>query len=180
MNGIRFALLTVLFLFLSSAFVYFIAADETDRVRFRWAFVALNDHEGNGELVQLTHDATLQSGDQLKMYLELGTKCFVYVLHHGSRDRLPRFHGLQEAATGAISGTKPDAPAGVGKGFKYGTNVKSWSLLDGKHECQHLTARLASRGDQSMLDEWVCALFWVLAGFFVLGIPPGNRKPIEA
>lgn len=88
MNGLRLALLTVLSLFLSSAFVYFIAADATDRVRFRWAFVAWNDHEGDGKLVQLKHDATLQSGDQLKMYLELGTKCFVYVLHHGSRDEL--------------------------------------------------------------------------------------------
>jgi hypothetical protein len=83
-SALAAAILTSLFTGVSSTN----PSNETDRVRFRWAFVAISDHDDDTKLVQVTQDTTLQSGDRLKMYLELGTKCFVYVLHHGSQDVL--------------------------------------------------------------------------------------------
>ena len=93
MNRLRFAELTVmlsiLILFSLAVTPYIFAEQgETEKVRFRWAFVALKKGDGGEKLVPVTRDMTLKTGDQLKMYLELEKKCFVYVFYHGSQDEL--------------------------------------------------------------------------------------------
>lgn len=90
MNRFRFALLTVLLAFFLLAVTSHIFAEQggPEKVRFRWAMVALKKQNGAGKLVKVTRNTTLKSGDQLKIYLELETKCFVYVFYHGSRDEL--------------------------------------------------------------------------------------------
>ena len=90
MNRHKIALLTVMVAFFSLAVTSHIFAEQggKEKVRFRWAFVALKKQNGDGKLVHVTRDTTLKSGDQLKIYLELETKCFVYVFYHGSQDEL--------------------------------------------------------------------------------------------
>ena len=93
MNRLRFTELTVMLsilIFFSLAVTSYIFAEqgETEKVRFRWAFVALKKGDGGEKLVPVTRDMTLKSGDQLKMYLELEKKCFVYVFYHGSQGEL--------------------------------------------------------------------------------------------
>lgn len=90
MNRHKFALLTAmlaLFLLAVTAHV-FAEQGEPAKVRFRWALVATKKQNGDEKLVRVTRDTTLKSGDQLKMYLELLTKCFVYVFYHGSKGEL--------------------------------------------------------------------------------------------
>ena len=90
MNRFRFALLTVLLAFFLLPVTSHIFAEQggPEKVRFRWAMVALKKQNGAEKLVKVTRNTTLKSGDQLKIYLELETKCFVYVFYHGSRDEL--------------------------------------------------------------------------------------------
>lgn len=52
-------------------------------VSFRWAFGALVHTEQEPKLLPITQDTTLKTGDQLKMFVELTTPCFVYVIYYG-------------------------------------------------------------------------------------------------
>jgi hypothetical protein len=82
-------MLSILTFFLLAITPYIFAEQgETEKVRFRWAFVALKQGDGGEKLVPVTRDMTLETGDQLKIYLELEKKCFVYVFYHGSQDEL--------------------------------------------------------------------------------------------
>lgn len=60
---------------------------EEANVIFRWAFAAQVKAE-NGNLRSITQDTTLNTGDQLKMVLELQKPCFVYVVYHGSQGEI--------------------------------------------------------------------------------------------
>ena len=58
---------------------------EENNIRFLWAFGALVDRGNGQKLVPITRDTTLQTGDQLKIFVELKKKCFVYLLYYDSR-----------------------------------------------------------------------------------------------
>jgi hypothetical protein len=57
-------------------------------VTFRWAFGAIVGPENDRELVAITRDTELKTGDQIKMYLEMEKKCFVYVFYRGPQDEM--------------------------------------------------------------------------------------------
>ena len=90
MKHLKLALLNVMLALLSLAVTsnIFAVQKEPAVVHFRWAFVALKKVGGGEKLVPVTRDMTLKTGDQLKMYLELEEKCFVYVFYHGPQDEL--------------------------------------------------------------------------------------------
>lgn len=83
-------------------------------VRFRWAFGALTGSTGARQLVRITDDITLHSGDQLKMLLAPVTTCFVYVLRESPAGELSV---LFPSPTGALpadyrAGASYSIPAG--------------------------------------------------------------------
>lgn len=53
--------------------------DANENVAFRWAFGALVGKTKN--LVSITRDTVLSSGDEIKMAVELKKECYVYVIH---------------------------------------------------------------------------------------------------
>jgi hypothetical protein len=57
-------------------------------VDFRWAFAAMSAQDGQNSLLPVTQDMVLNSGDQLKMMVELHRRCFVYLFHHSREDGL--------------------------------------------------------------------------------------------
>jgi len=57
-------------------------------VRFRWAFGAMIGPKNDRRLVAITRDTTLKTGDQLKMFVELKKKCFVYVIYLSGQDEM--------------------------------------------------------------------------------------------
>ncbi len=61
---------------------------EDKDVSFRWAFGAIVGPENDRELVAITRDTELKTGDKIKMYLELEKKCFVYVFYRDSQDKV--------------------------------------------------------------------------------------------
>jgi len=61
---------------------------EDKDVSFRWAFGAITGPENDRELVAITRDTELKTGDQVKMYLELEKKCFVYVFYRSAQDEV--------------------------------------------------------------------------------------------
>lgn len=52
-----------------------------DAVRFRWAFAALTGPDGARQLMRVTDDVTLRSGDEIRMLVGPLTSCFIYVVH---------------------------------------------------------------------------------------------------
>src|SRR5215475_10031881 len=60
-------------------------ASEEDKVGFVWAFEALVAEGNVTKQVPIKEDTTLKTGDQLKMFVELRTPCFVYVIYHGAQ-----------------------------------------------------------------------------------------------
>jgi hypothetical protein len=57
-------------------------------ISFRWAFGAQVKTDNGSKLVSITQDTTLQTGDQLKMVLELQKPCFVYVVYQGPQGEI--------------------------------------------------------------------------------------------
>jgi hypothetical protein len=62
--------------------------EENEKINFLWAFCALKKRGPDQELVKITDDTTLRTGDRIKMFLELRRECYLYVIYHGSRGEL--------------------------------------------------------------------------------------------
>lgn len=60
-------------------------AQDAAKVNFLWAFEALVTEGKVTRQVPIREDMRLKTGDQLKMFIELRTPCFVYVIHHGAQ-----------------------------------------------------------------------------------------------
>lgn len=54
---------------------------EKPNVSFEWAFATLSDAGKEWNLLSISRDTTLQTGDQLKMMVRLKMDCFIYVIH---------------------------------------------------------------------------------------------------
>lgn len=67
-----------------------INAEQKDEknVCFRWAFGGIVRSEHGLEFVSITRDTTLKTGDQLKLFVELEKKCFVYLIYHSAQGEL--------------------------------------------------------------------------------------------
>ena len=61
---------------------------EGKNVRFRWAFGAMVGPKSDRRLVAITRDTVLKTGDQLKMFVELESSCFVYVIYRSEKDKI--------------------------------------------------------------------------------------------
>jgi len=57
---------------------------EKDNIGFEWGFGVLSGSAKDPELVSVTRDTTLKSGDQVKMIVKLTKECFVYLIHEES------------------------------------------------------------------------------------------------
>ncbi len=62
------------------------AEKERKDPKFRWAFGAIHGSAAKVEPVKAA--SVLRSGDKLKFMVELGRKCFVYLIHHNSQGEL--------------------------------------------------------------------------------------------
>jgi hypothetical protein len=62
--------------------------NKQDPVCFRWAFAALTGPKNDRRLVAVTRDTMLKTGDQLKMFVQLQKKCFVYLIYHTGQDEM--------------------------------------------------------------------------------------------
>jgi len=90
------------------------ASDADDGVHFRWAFGALVGSGGDRKLEPVTAEASLRSGDQFKMMVELKRPCYVYVIYHNSKDgvRMLFPYILDQIDTGYQVGKKYYIPQG--------------------------------------------------------------------
>ncbi len=59
--------------------------DEGENIAFRWGFGAFLN---SGKFVSITKDTTLQSGEEMKMVVELVKDCFVYVIYQTSKGEI--------------------------------------------------------------------------------------------
>ncbi|MBI3005455.1 MAG: DUF4384 domain-containing protein [Ignavibacteriales bacterium] len=58
---------------------------EVENVGFRWAFGAIVGSAKDRKFVAVTRDTILNTGDEIKMCVELTKDCFVYLIHAGSK-----------------------------------------------------------------------------------------------
>jgi hypothetical protein len=59
---------------------------DNGNVLFKWAFGALVGKEK--KFISVTKDTVLKSGDEMKMYVELGKDCFVYLIYQSSKGEI--------------------------------------------------------------------------------------------
>jgi hypothetical protein len=72
-----------------------VKADQNANVQFQWAFGALKKANGS-KFEAVTKDTNLKTGDQIKFFLKVNDKCFVYLIYRSSQGELsilfpPRF-----------------------------------------------------------------------------------------
>jgi len=63
-------------------------AQQGENVRFWWTFGAMVGPMNAQKLVPITRDTTLKSGAKLQMFIQLQTRCFVYVIYRSQRDEV--------------------------------------------------------------------------------------------
>lgn len=89
--------LVFLFCFLFMCFVFHsiiietVSADQQGlekekKVCFRWAFGAMVEIMGDRQLIPITRDIVLKTGDKLKMLVDIQTECFIYVFYQSSQN----------------------------------------------------------------------------------------------
>jgi uncharacterized protein DUF4384 len=61
------------------------ADNNNANICFQWAFGALVEEESNRKLISVTPNSILKTGDELKIYIKLECKCFVYLIYQGSK-----------------------------------------------------------------------------------------------
>jgi len=64
------------------------APKDEQNVCFRWAVGAMVGSGAVRELVAVTKDTALHTGDKLKLYVELQKECFVYLIYHSGQDEI--------------------------------------------------------------------------------------------
>jgi len=73
-------------LFLALLLSFSSAQAQKDNVVFNWAFGAMVN--GGKDFRLITRDTTLNSGDYMKMVVELKSPCFVYVVYRDAKDAI--------------------------------------------------------------------------------------------
>ena len=59
--------------------------EEGENIQFLWAFGAIKKGEGESKIIPIARDTALKSGDQIKFFVKLKKKCFVYLIYHSSQ-----------------------------------------------------------------------------------------------
>ncbi len=74
----------------SDTLVYAQQAKDSDegRVVFQWAFGSIKNTGLGPQFEVITRDSTLRSGDQIKFFLKVEKKCFVYLIYQSSQSEL--------------------------------------------------------------------------------------------
>jgi hypothetical protein len=61
---------------------------QKDHVCFRWAFGGMIGGAEDRQLIPITHDTILKTGDKLKMLVDLQSVCFVYIFYQSSQNEI--------------------------------------------------------------------------------------------
>ena len=59
-----------------------------DHVCFRWAFGGMISGAEDSQLIPITHDTILKTGDKLKILVDLQSECFVYIFYQSSQEEI--------------------------------------------------------------------------------------------
>lgn len=88
---------------------------------FLWAFGGLVMGKHETELVSITRDTALKSGDRIKFFVKLEKRCFIYLIYHSSQGELIVLFPYRFDQLG------PDAPTAAGY---YVPQDDDWFELD--------------------------------------------------
>jgi hypothetical protein len=120
----RFRLATMILVFVALGFEFpfsfrFSSAqqksEQEENIRFLWAFGAINRGEGEPNLIPIARDTALKSGDQIKFFVKLEKKCFVYLIYHSSQGKLSVLfpHRFEQLSRGYPKQAEYYIPQGV-------------------------------------------------------------------
>ena len=63
-------------------------AQDDPKIQFQWAFGAIKNTDSGQKFEPVTRDAVLKSGDQIKFFVNLKKKCFLYIIYYSSQKEL--------------------------------------------------------------------------------------------
>ena len=148
MGSLRLALRIVLWAFFClSIFGNPIAhAEKKDgNISFRWAFGALVGAENDQRLISVDREATLKTGDKLKILLKLQKKCYVYFIYRSADGELYRLfpYELNQLSPEVKTSDKYYIPQGGGW-FELDENIgrEKFYLLASAERLTHLETLL--------------------------------------
>ncbi len=135
------------------SFLYFTLAQaqqlpqaDQPNISFEWSFAALIGPSKN--VVTITRDTILQSGEELKMMIKLNKECFVYLVYYGSQGEVELLfpYSLKQLQDDYITGKNYYIPRG-----------REWLKLDnntGKERFFLLASNIRLLNLESLLSEY--------------------------
>lgn len=64
------------------------AGDKKNEIVFRWTFAAIKGPAEKCEIISITDGTSLETGDKMKFFIELQTRCFAYLIYRTSNNTL--------------------------------------------------------------------------------------------
>ena len=87
-------------------------AAASEGLRVRWVMAGMPADAASPQLIRISPETTLRTGDKIKMYLKAVNECFFYLFHHGPEGRLRLVYPDALPAKMLASGTRLTVPRG--------------------------------------------------------------------
>jgi hypothetical protein len=84
----------------------------SDFLEVRWVMAGIEKDAEPASLISISPEATLRTGDKIKMYLKAVHKCFFYLFYHNPEGQLRLIYPDSLPSEGLASGTQLTVPRG--------------------------------------------------------------------
>jgi hypothetical protein len=96
----------------ATAFKTFAAEPASDVLEVRWVMAGIEKDADPARPISISPEATLRTGDKIKMYLKAAHKCFFYLFYHNPDGQLRLIYPDSLPSEGLASGTQLTVPQG--------------------------------------------------------------------
>lgn len=96
----------------ATAFTTLAEEPASDVLEVRWVMAGIEKDADPARPISISPEATLRTGDKIKMYLKAVHKCFFYLFYHNPEGQLQLIYPDSLPSEGLVSGTQLTVPQG--------------------------------------------------------------------
>ena len=96
----------------ATAFTTLAEEPASDVLEVRWVMAGIEKDADPARPISISPEATLRTGDKIKMYLKAVQKCFFYLFYHNPEGQLQLIYPDSLPSEGLVSGTQLTVPQG--------------------------------------------------------------------
>ena len=96
----------------ATAFTTLAEEPASDVLEVRWVMAGIEKDADPAHPISISPEATLRTGDKIKMYLKAVHKCFFYLFYHNPEGQLQLIYPDSLPSEGLVSGTQLTVPQG--------------------------------------------------------------------